>query len=373
LRPRAARTALFALSLVVLSGCSLPRGAALQSEILTEQDAETPSFAVVPVTRANAPAIAKWPATGWSGHYHWIDQARGLASSMIREGDLIDLIIWDSQDNSLLAPLAQKSVEMRGLRVSSTGTVFVPYIDEVLVRGLTPESARQRVQEKLSAIAPSAQVQLALTAGQDNSVDLVAGVNRPGTYPLPSRDYTILSLIAQGGGIQSSLEHPVVKLMRGSQTYAIPAESLFGDASNNTTLRGNDKVLVEAESRTFTALGATGSERLVTFPQEHLTVLEALSVIGGLAENRANLEGVLILREYGAKQVRKDGKGPEMQQVVFSFDLTSADGLFAARQFRINPDDTVLATESPIVAARTIFGLFGAVLGLGNQAQAVAN
>jgi polysaccharide export outer membrane protein len=55
-----------------------------------------------------------------------------------------------------------------------------------------------------------------------------------------------------------------------------------------------------------------------------------------------------------------------MEQVIFTFDLTSADGLFAARNFQINPDDTILATESPVTATRTVLGLVGAVFGMAN-------
>ena len=44
-----------------------------------------------------------------------------------------------------------------------------------------------------------------------------------------------------------------------------------------------------------------------------------------------------------------------------------ADGLFAARKFEINPRDTVLATESPVNAARTILGLLGTAIGVSNS------
>jgi len=74
-----------------------------------------------------------------------------------------------------------------------------------------------------------------------------------------------------------------------------------------------------------------------------------------------------VLRDYSAKAVRADTKGPNQQQVVFTFDLTSADGLFAARKFQINPKDTVLATESPVTAVQTIFRLLGSVVGISNN------
>lgn len=370
---RAPKTRFFvaALALVVLGACSLPRGAALQSEILKEADTQTPTFQVVPVTRANVPGIAQWPATGWSGSYNWLPHRSGPASSVIRTGDQIDLLIWDSQDNSLLTSPEQKMVQMPGLQVSPGGTIFVPYVEEVVVSGLTAEGARERVQEELEQIVPSAQVQLTTSSGQDNSVDLVGGVSAPGTFPLPSRNFTILSLLAQGGGIAPGLENPLVRLMRGSNSYAIRSERLFSNASLNTTLRGGDKVIVESDDRQFTALGATGQEALIPFPDEHVTAMEALSLIGGISDSRADPKGILVLREYQPKDV--GGAGPDMSQVIFTLNLTTADGLFAARNFRINPDDTVLATESPITKAQTILGLFGRVLGLTAQSNNLAN
>ncbi|MGR1583390.1 polysaccharide biosynthesis/export family protein [Thalassobius sp. S69A] len=356
------------LALALPSACSSPRGVALTSEILKEQDAPNPGFAVVPVTRANIKALQQWPSTGWAGHYHWIGPSRGPESAVIRTGDQINLVIWDNQENSLLASAQEKSVNMTGLTVSNTGTIFVPYLDEVQVRGKTPGQARQKIQDALEPIVPQAQVQLTLNAGKQNSVDLVSGVESPGTYPLPDRNYTILSLIAQGGGINKNMRNPIVRLQRGGRSYEIRAGDLFEDPRKNIPLRGNDKIIVEEDDRYFTAMGAARNEELVYFEKETITALESLSMIGGLTDYQANLKGVLVLREYPAKAVRYNGTGPSSDQMVFTFDLTSAEGLFAARKFQIQPQDTVIATESPLSATRTILGLIGSVFGVVNAA-----
>ncbi len=335
------------------------------NEVLKEQDKDSPNFQVVQVGRSNVLALQSWPVTGWSGNYHWLTGGRGPSGQIIRPGDIIDVVIWDSQENSLLTANGSNSVAMKGLSVSPSGKVFVPYLNEVLVTGMRPDAARRKIQEALSPIAPDAQVQLIHQSGQQNSADLVSGVAKPGTYPLAERNVTILSLLAQGGGISPSLRYPLVRLFRGSKTYEIRAEDLMANASKNIVVRGDDKVVVEEDKRYFTALGATGKEELVYFTKEHITALEALSLIGGLSDARANLKGVLVLRDYSAKQLRSDGKGPELPQVVFAFDLTNADGLFAARKFEINPGDTVFATESPVTTAQTILGLIGRAVGLG--------
>ena len=343
------------------------------NEIVKEKNSETPSFQVVDVTRANVAALHEWPATGWRGGYHWLKGGRGPEGNIIRTGDLIDLIIWDSQENSLLASPEAKMVRMEGLTVSPTGKIFVPYAKEIEIRGMTPDSARNEIERMLKPVAPDAQVQVLHRSGQSNSADLVSGVASPGTYPLEGRNVTILSLIAKGGGISTALRNPLVRLIRNGKTYEVRADDLFANASKNIVVRGNDKVLVQEDDRYFTAFGATGREELVYFEKEQISALEAMSVIGGLSDSRANPRGVLVLRDYSASQLRSDGKGPEMQQVVFTFDLTEADGLFAARKFEINPRDTVLATESPITAARTIMGLIGSVVGVGTTVSSAAD
>jgi polysaccharide export outer membrane protein len=352
---------------LLLAACTLPRGAALTGEVLREQDSSTPTFQVMPVTRANLPQISQWPVTGWSGTYRWPEGTRGPDSPLVRAGDRIDLVIWDSQENSLLTPVMDKKVALTGLTVSPGGTIFVPYLDEIQIAGQTPEDARRQIQAALEPIVPSAQVQVSLVAGRQSSVDLVAGVARPGTYPLPDRNHTILSMLATGGGIALNLRNPLVRLIREGGTYEMRAERLFSDASRNILLRGGDKIVVEEDSRYFTALGATGTERLIYFQKEEISALEAISIIGGLTDSRANPKGVIVLRDYDARQVRSEGRGPSMPQVVFTFDLTAADGLFAARGFRINPKDTVLATESPVTGVQTVVGLLGSLVGLAGR------
>lgn len=361
------RCCLASLIAFSLTACSLPRGAALVQEVVREQKSEEPSFQVVEVTRADLPHLAQWPRTGDHIAYSWPSGTKGSNSNTIRAGDTIDLIIWDSDTNSLLTGGGSKSTEMRGLTVSPSGTIFVPYLEEVVVSGLNSSDARRHIQERLTQISASAQVQLILRAGQQNSVDIVTGVPTPGTYPLVSKNVSILSLLSLAGGIDKSLPNPIVRLIRADKTYNIRAERLFSEQSLNIVMRGGDKVIIRADDRYFTALGATGTEKIVNFDNETITAMEALSMLGGLSDSRANLKAVLVLREYPASQTGPGPATPVLPYVVFAFDLTNADGLFAARSFDIQPGDTVLATESAVNAARALFGLIGSAFGLANS------
>lgn len=354
------------LGLVVLAACSLPRGAPTKREILSEDTFADQTIAIVPITRNNVGGIATWPTTGWHGHYHWLARERGPQSSIIKTGDLVNLTIWDNQSNSLLTSEVGKNTEILRLAVSSSGTIFVPYVDQVAIRGLTETQARELIQNKLERIAPSAQVLLEVQEGLSNSVDLVGGVRQPGTVALPNRNYSIMSLLARSGGISPELENPLVRLVRDEQTYEIRAYQLFQDTTKNVILRGGDQVLVVEDERFFLALGASEQEKPVLYEKEQINALEALSLVGGLLNTHADPKGLLILREYEQKDVGLNGAGPSKPYVIFTLDLTTADGLFAARKFMINPHDTVLATESVLKPAQTIIALFGSAFALAN-------
>ncbi|PTX58095.1 polysaccharide export outer membrane protein [Litoreibacter ponti] len=351
-----------------VAACDLPRGAALQSEIIKKSDAEDADFSVYQVTKDLLPRVKDWPRTGNVARYSWIGKQKGPVGRTLLPGDAVTLSVWDSDENSLLTAPGQRVAQLQTSTVSPNGNIFVPYVGSVRISGMTESNARDAVQEALISISPSAQVQLTSEVGQRHSIDLVSGVNNPGSFPLQERDMTVLAAIALGGGASAGFQNPQVRLLRGNSTYAISLDKLFKTPSLDTTLRHQDKILVVEDESYFIGLGASGKEELVTFPKEHVSALDAVSLLGGLSDARANPKGILVLREYGQKAVRTDGiRGPENQRVVFTMDLTNADGLFSAGKFHINPKDVVYATESPVNNARTIFGLIGSTFGVAAQ------
>ncbi len=359
------------LCLTLIAACSLPRGAALQSEIINAADDADAPFAVYPVTRGTLGDFAGWPR--WHGYKAWYGATRGPISPVIKPGDRIDLTIWDNSDNSLLLTPGAKVVDMPNLQVSSDGSVFIPYLEKVYLSGQTPDGARSRIQGQMAEILPSAQVQLMYTAGTKSSVSIVGGVSSPGTYPLPDRNFSVLNLISLGGGVPTGMRNPQVKLVRDGKTYAASLSHLYNDPGLDVVLQGGDKIIVEEDGRYFQALGATGQEDLIYFTMDRINALEAVSLVGGISDFRADPKGVLILREYAPDQVRGDGTGPSRTDVVFTIDLTSADGLFSARRFQIEPEDVVLVTEAPVTKAQTIFRLIGSAFGVVNAAQNATN
>ena len=257
--------------------------------------------------------------------------------------------------------------------MAANGTVYLPYVGTLSVTGKTEDLAREEMQTALEKIIPSAQVLVSLTEGRYNSVDLVGGVSSPGTYPMPDRNYTVMSLLAAGGGVRESLNNPQIRLMRSGRLYGTSVETLLEHPSLDTRLSGGDRVFVEEDGRYFLSFGATGQQAQHIFPRDEVSAMDAVSIMGGIAGGRADPKGLLILREYPASAISAGVRGPRQTRVVFTVDLTSADGLFSARKFAIQPQDLIVATESPINDVLTISNIVGGFFGIFNRANSAVN
>lgn len=350
----------FSLVLVAaVAGCAVPRGSVTKGEILRGSNSEDASFEVVDLTPASMAMVEKWPRTGGGLKHGWIGGNRGASNYVIRSGDILSLSIWDSQEDSLLTGVGQKEARVSQIRVASGGSVFLPYVGNVQVSGLTIEAARDDIARRMETIAPSVQVLVSAEPGQNNIARAVDGVTDPGSYPLPDRSYSVLNLIADAGGISNSIQNPVVRLMRGGATYEVFASDLTENGNLDTALRGGDKVMIADVPQSVAVTGAIGREVLV--PIKHpVTVLEAVTTAGGLADARANPKGLLVLRRYPHNAVRLDTHGPSKDLVIFALDMTRADGLFAAQEFEVYAGDVVYASDSPLVLINNFLDVFRA-------------
>jgi polysaccharide export outer membrane protein len=357
-----------------LAACNAPRGAGFQSEVLAAdgtQDAEgNPiyDFSVFAVTRATLPLLNAWP-TNRGNTYSWIKHQVQPQSLVIAPGDVLAISIWDAEENSLLTAPGQRVAQLQNVEVGLDGQIFLPFVGNMKVSGMAPATARAQVEAMLLNTVPSAQVQLNVMPGRSNTANLVNGVQKPGVYPLVDRNISLLTLIATAGGVSDPLPNPQVRLFRGSQVYGIGLDRLFDEPNLDTIIQGGDRILIEPDDRYFLSLGATSSEALHPFTKSEMSALDALAIIGGVTDVRANPQGVLILREYDFDTVVPGTvpgpAGPPHDRVVFTINLTTADGLFSAANFMIQPNDLVYGTESPLGTATTILGIMGSAVTAG--------
>lgn len=355
---------------VPLWACSPPQDVADVQQVVAGAGQQDADFMVQPVGAITLSMVQGWPQSHPGTGVGWPRGGGGSEDSVIANGDVLNLAVFGSNEGTPLA----NPIQLPNLKVSSKGTIFLPYIDEIEVAGMTADAARARIQEKLTAMVPDAQVQLVHAAGSRNAVDVVAGLPRNGNYPLASNDTTVTSILAAAGGLPEQLNNPQINLQRGGRLYRVGAKTILENPGMDAVLRGGDRIYVTPDERYFLSLGAAGKEALVNFPKDDITTLDAMSLIGGLDQGTADPKGILVLRNYPASAVAANpDRGPSKRKVVFAFDLTTADGLFAAGDFKIEDRDLVLVTQSPMVNTRTIVSFFAAMLNAGRTTALATN
>lgn len=344
---RFAKSAALVATLGLVVSCSLPRSGPNKGEIYSGSVMEGGDAFVLTVNDRINRIAAVAPALGFSTGFK---NASILGSDTIRAGDVLGLTIWENVNDGLLVPQGQNATVLEQVQVDGSGFIFVPYAGRIKAAGNTPEVIRRTISAKLEDQTPDPQVQVRRLAGDGATVSIVGAVGAQGVYPIERPTLTLAAMLAAAGGIAIQPEIAQVTLVRGSHSGSIWFEDLYDHPAHDIALRGGDKIIVEQDTRTFTALGATGTQDRVTFESQSISAIEAIAQVGGLVSTVADPTGVFIFRiepEAIARQLlgRTDITGP--QRVIYVLDLTRPNGIFMARDFAIRDEDTVYVTEAP--------------------------
>lgn len=367
---RLARGAAVVAALTLASSCGLPRSGPNKNQIFAGSVMrEGDAFVLLVDDRVNRIASVT-PALGFAASFR---NAGVVGSDTIRPGDVLGLTIWENVEDGLLVPQGQNATVLDEVQVDGAGFIFVPYAGRIRAAGNTPEAIRRIIAEKLNEQTPDPQVQVRRLAGDGATVTVVGAVGAQGVYPIERPTRTLSAMLAAAGGVSIRPEIAQVTVVRGDHSGNIWFEDLYDHPGHDIALRGGDRIFVQQDTRSFTALGATGTQSRVAFESQTISAIEAIAQVGGLNPNLADPTGVFVFRnepEEIANQLvgRTDLQGT--QRVVYVLDLTSPNGMFMARDFAIRDEDTVYVTEAPFSQFnKTIAAITGT---LGNAAG-VAN
>jgi polysaccharide export outer membrane protein len=249
-----------------------------------------------------------------------------------------------------LAGEGQNATILEEVQVDGAGFIFVPYAGRIRAAGNTPESIRRTITRKLEDQTPDPQVQVRRIAGDGATVSIIGAVSGQGVYAIERPTRTLSTMLSRAGGVAVEPDIARVTVTRGSHSDTIWFNDLFENPHLDIALRGGDKILVEADTRSFTALGATGTQARVDFQSQTLSALEAIATVGGLNASTADPTGVFVIRNEDAPIAnsvlgREDLQGA--QRMVYVIDLTEPNGMFKARDFVIRDKDTLYVTEAP--------------------------
>ncbi|MEM9968070.1 MAG: polysaccharide biosynthesis/export family protein [Pseudomonadota bacterium] len=363
--------ALFALSLI--SACGLPQVGPNKREIFAGSVQKQGDAFVVAVNDRVTRAIAVAPALGFSSQFI---NAAEIGSDIISPGDVLGITVYENVDDPLLGVQGSPSTQLNEVQVDGSGFIFIPYAGRIKASGNSPNAIRRIITNRLGEQTPDPQVEVRRAAGDGSTVSIVGAVSGQGIYPIERPTRTLGAMLAQAGGVTIDPEIAQITVTRGNRRGKIWLQDLYDHPRLDIALRAGDRILVEEDQRTFTALGATGGQAQVRFDSQALSLLEGIARVGGLNSLNADPTGIFVFRNEPEEVVtevlgRRDLRGA--QRLIYVLDLTEPNGMFMARDFLIRDGDTVYVTEAPFrqwsKVLSAITGTAGSVSGLTSLAE----
>lgn len=360
---RGAKALALTAAVAMVASCGLPRPGPNKREIFAGSVLKQGDAFVVTVNQRVTRATSVIPSFGFGSNFQ---NAGVVGSDTLSPGDTLAITVFENvKDDPLLGNTGQRVSGLSEVQVDGKGNIFVPYAGTIKAAGQTPDGLRQAITRKLDTQTPDPQVQVSRVAGDGSSVTVSGVVGGQGVYPIERPTRTLSGMLANAGGVSIEPGIAIVRVIRGNQSGKVWLKDLYENPSLDIALRPGDRIIVEQDTRQFTALGATGGQQIVPFETETLSGIEAIATVGGLNSSTADPTGVFVFRnepEAIANAVlgRNDLKGD--QRFVYVLDLTQPTGMFEARDFLIRDGDTVYVTEAPFVQwNKTLSAITGTV------------
>jgi len=356
-----------------VAACGLPRTGPNKNEIFAGSVERQGNSYIVEVDDRVVKATSVLPPLAFGEGFL---NASVLGSDTISPGDTLGLTIWENVDDGLLVPEGANAQQLEEVQVDGSGFIFVPYAGRIRAAGNTPETVRRLITERLENQTPDPQVQVQRLAGDGATVSVIGGVGAQGVYAIERPTRTLTAMLARSGGVTIPAEIAQITVIRGNHQGSVWLEDLYGTPGLDIAMRPGDRILVQEDTRFFTALGATGAQNKVPFDTQEFSAIEAIARVGGLNPQLADPTGIFIFRDETAQVAnavlgRDDLRGP--QRMVYVLDISKPDGVFIARDFIIRTDDTVYVTEAPYTQFSKVLGALTGPLGTVGAVSNLAN
>jgi polysaccharide export outer membrane protein len=181
-------------------------------------------------------------------------------------------------------------------RVSEEGTINLPLIGEVPVRGLTDTELAERLKVLLETkYVRRASVTIQVKEFRSRPIAVIGAVRQPGNLAFSGR-LTLLEALALAGGLAENHGETIFVLRRSenglADQLAVSVTDLLsrGDPDVNVPIFANDVINVPAVVQvTVFCLGQVRNPGALVFKDsERITLLTAIARAGGLSERAAS-------------------------------------------------------------------------------------
>jgi polysaccharide export outer membrane protein len=194
-----------------------------------------------------------------------------------------------------------------------------------------------------------------LVSQQSTNVSVLGHVNSPGKFAVLQGGERILDLISKAGGLKKEPYESSVTVQRAGTRATVAFNTLVSKPRENIFVAPQDTIYIFAESKSYLAFGATGTNQKFTFGSENLSLAEAVAQAGGLLDSRADPAQVFLYRMENRRALEKMGidvsrfEGRSEIPTIYRTNLRDGAGYFAARDMKMRDKDILYVSNAASV------------------------
>ena len=206
--------------------------------------------------------------------------------------DILNIYIWKHGDLS------------RDVPVRSDGNVSLPLIGDIYAAGLEIPEFKATIEKKYDEYIKDPQITVTCKVPNSLQVSVVGAVGKPSTYVGPATmtytlrgDRTLLSILSVVS-IQPNADLEESYIIRGDTIIPVNLKALLedGDTSQNVILHPHDTLVISEPLKEIILLGEVKNPGRYKTNRKS-TILEALSLAGGVNSKTANLYMAYLARD----------------------------------------------------------------------------
>lgn len=221
-------------------------------------------------------------------------------------------ILGPEDQISIHVPDAEE-ISDKPVRIDMNGNVRLPVVGRLKAGGRTAEQLETDIASRLKQFLKAPDVAVSITEFRSQPVSVLGSVKTPGVHQLQGRK-TLIEILSLAGGLTDDAGHSV-KITRTMDNGPVPLKNAVTDLSGNFSvaevnlkgimnalnpeeniiIRSNDVISVPRAEMVYVTGEVTKPGGYVLGDRETLSVLQALSLAGGLVRSAA-AQNTRILR-----------------------------------------------------------------------------
>lgn len=277
-----------------------------------------------------------------------------------------------------------EEISTRTVRVSSEGTISLPFVGVLQASGLTEKELREEIGRRLEKnYMYNPQVNLFVREYRSRQVAVLGAVGKPGLYSLVGSGDTLLDVISQAGGMTDNAAskilfipaEPAEKEKAKEIVSSLPPQ-LVSEGSSPLILKSVDPLLIDLKSR------KPGSEIYLALPARPGDVILVPGggdvLVEGWVEKPGSYKITPVLTVLGAvaaaggplfpadtssvKVIRTDKRG---EKIFFLVDLESIKR-GEAQDIPVQEGDVIdVSSSAPKLVGYGLYRFFSTIINIG--------